>query len=193
MARGRMISKSLSTSEKYAELVTRAGALAEFCQTLFPLLVSHTDDFGRLQGDPFTVKHMCHPSSPRTMPEFAEGLRHLHDVDLIVWYAVDGKRFIQIQKFDPHQQGLHKRTRSNFPRPGNSRNLPEVPDQEKGREEKGTEEKYPPTPLRGGSRPRRRRPGVPGGTTCPHRPPCHTAKACIERTLADDRKARAAT
>lgn len=142
MARGRMISKSLSTSQRYAALFTTAPALAEFCQSLYPLIVAHTDDFGRLQGDPFTVKHQCHPTSPRSLEEFANGLQALHDVGLIAWYLVSARRYIQVQNFEPHQQGLHKRTRSQFPRlPGISGNEAESPGQEKRTKEKGTEEK----------------------------------------------------
>lgn len=115
MARGRMISKSLSTSEKYAALVPAGGALAEFCQALYPLLVVHTDDFGRLQGDPFTVKSLCYPTSPRSLAEFATGLETLQRVGLITWYDVRDKRFIQIMQFEHHQAGLHKRTASKFP------------------------------------------------------------------------------
>lgn len=116
MARGRMISKSLSTSQRFASLATIAGDLAEFAQVLFPLVLSHSDDFGRLQGDPFTVKHQCHPTSPRSLEEFAQALRHLHEVGLIVWFATNGRHYIQICNFEKHQQGLHKRTRSAFPR-----------------------------------------------------------------------------
>ncbi len=142
MARGRMISKSLSTSEKYAALATVAGDLDEFCQTLYPLLVVHTDDFGRLQGDPFTVKLQCYPASRRELDAFATALRYLHEVELITWYVVGGKYYVQIEQFEPHQAGLHKRTRSQFPEiPGNSRKLPETPGQVKGREEKRREEK----------------------------------------------------
>lgn len=191
MARGRMISKSLSTSEKFAALETAAGALAEFCQTLYLLLVPHTDDFGRLQGDPFTVKHVCHPSSPRSLVEFSEGLKHLHGVRLINWYLVSYKKYIQIENFDPHQLGLHKRTRSAFPRvPGISGNDAEIPAQEKGTKGKRRELKYP-LPPEGGRRARRgRRDGV-KGAVCPHDPVCSTTKACIYRTLEDGRKARA--
>lgn len=117
MARGRMISKSLSTSEKFAALYEVAGPLAEFCQSLYPLLVSHADDFGRLQGDAFTVKHQCFPISPRTVPEFHDGLGFLDTVQLVTWYSVQGRKYLQIQKFDPHQMGLHKRTESLFPAP----------------------------------------------------------------------------
>lgn len=147
MARGRMISKSLSTSEKYAALVTSAGELCEFCHALYPLIVSHSDDFGRLQGDPFTVKHACYPASRRDLSEFGRGLAHLQDVDLITWYSVERKKYIQIVKFEKHQTGLHKRTKSAFPRvPGTSGNCPEMSGQEnltelKGRELKKNKEK----------------------------------------------------
>jgi hypothetical protein len=139
MARGRMISKSLSTSEKFAALTLVAGDLTEFSQLLYMLIVIHTDDFGRLQGDPFTVKHQCYPASCRSLDEFATALGYLQRVELITWYAVSGKHYIQVEKFDPHQLGLHKRTRSQFPRiPGSSGNFPENPGQEKGTKEKRT-------------------------------------------------------
>jgi hypothetical protein len=137
-----MISKSLSTSEKYARLVEFAPTLAEFCHALYPLVVSHTDDFGRLQGDTFTVKHQCYPASIRSLQEFAAALQAMHDVELIIWYEIQSKRFIQIVQFERHQSGLHKRTRSTFPRvPGTSGNEQENPGQEKGTELKRTKEK----------------------------------------------------
>lgn len=138
-----MISKSLSTSQKFASLATIAGDLHEFSQLLFPLIVAHSDDFGRLQGDPFTVKHQCHPTSTRSLEEFELALRHLHEVGLIIWFATNGRQYIQINDFEKHQQGLHKRTRSNFPRAHEDAETPdfigsdtfrELPGQLKGRE-----------------------------------------------------------
>jgi hypothetical protein len=122
-----MISKTLSTSQKRAALHQVVPTLAEFCQAIYPLLVAHSDDFGRLAGDEFTVKHAIDPTSPRTLSEFETGLQALNDVGLITWYVVGGRKFIQIQNFDPHQIGLHKRTASNFPNPpsGSSGNFPE--------------------------------------------------------------------
>lgn len=141
MARGRMISKSLSTSEKFASLADHAGQLAEFCQALYPLVLTHSDDFGRLQGDAFTVKHMCFPSSPRSVRDFTVALDYLHNVGLICRYEAASKLYIQIENFDPHQSGLHKRTASGFPDiPDDSRKFREIPGQEKGRELKGSEE-----------------------------------------------------
>jgi hypothetical protein len=199
MARGRMISKSLSTSEKYAALLPVAGDLAEFCQTLYPLLVIHSDDFGRLQGDPFTVKSLCYPASRRSLEEFATALDQLTRIGLIAWYPVFGKKYIQIKNFENHQLGLHKRTRSTFPEiPGISRNFREIPGQEKRTKGKRREGKYPPTPLsaKGGLRLTRRdlteaeaiRSRVHGG--CPHDPHCHKFDACV-RLIASERKAQA--
>jgi hypothetical protein len=130
-----MLSKSLSTSEKRAQLHAVAGKLAEFAQQLYPLLVAHADDFGREQGDLFTVKHAIDPSSPRPTEHFEAALMALHNVGLIIWYHVDDRKFIQITSFDGHQIGLHKRTSSRFPEPPEtSGKFPELPRQGKGRE-----------------------------------------------------------
>lgn len=106
MARGRMISKSLSTSERWAALYPVAGALAEFCQSLFPLLVAHADDAGRLPGDLFTVKHLVIPASPRKLPALEAALVALARVGLIDWYSEtteEPPKYIQIQRFEDHQ------------------------------------------------------------------------------------------
>jgi len=133
-----MLFKALSTSEKFAALGEVAGPLGEFCQMLYTLLIPHSDDFGRLQGDPFTVKYTCHPSSPRSIAEFATGLQALQEVGLIAWYAVEGKRYVQITQFETHQPGLHRRTRSAFPEfLGSSGNFPE------SQESPGISEKFP--------------------------------------------------
>ena len=162
MARGRMISTSLSTSERRARLNDVAGRLAEFCQALYPLMVVHADDFGRHPGDPFTVRHVIDPTSRRTLDEFARALTFLDEVGLIRWYVVEDKQFYEIVAFQAHQSGLHKRTRSRYPGfaeqksefreiPGNSRKFPEIPAEEKGTEEKRT----PPVPPSRGGRRRR--------------------------------------
>lgn len=125
MARGRMLSKSLSTSAKRARLHEVVPDLAEFCQALYPLLVSHSDDHGRQAGDAFTVKHVIDPSSRRQLSEFDRALQALHDVDLIRWYAAGGRQVIQVQDFKPHQPGLTKPTPSKFPEfSGNSAEIP---------------------------------------------------------------------
>lgn len=134
-----MIAKALSTSRKYGRLHEVAGKRAEFCQALYPLLVAHADDFGRLPGDVYTVKHLIIPTSPRKETDLLAALASLHLVGLINWYEAGDVKCIQINNFDAHQQGLHKRTRSAFPEP--SGNPPEMPSEQNRTEEKGTEEK----------------------------------------------------
>lgn len=103
MARGRMISKSLSTSAKIAALYTICPKMAEFCRALFPLLVSHADDHGRLPGDEFTVKMQVDPITPRKLPEFVAALHFMAEVGLITWYQVHERKVIEIVKFSEHQ------------------------------------------------------------------------------------------
>ena len=143
MARGRMLSKSISTSRKFTQLACEAGKLGEFAQTLYVLLIPHSDDFGRLEGDPFTIKHLVHPASPRSERDFEIALQAMAKVKLIDWYGNDGQRFVQITQFERHQSGLHKRTKSSFPDPDeHSGNFLEIPLEENGTEEKekGTEQ-----------------------------------------------------
>ena len=120
MARGRLISKSLGSSRKFHALLGAGGKLGEFCQVLYPLLVANTDDFGRMPGDAFTVKHVVLPSSRRSEAEFETALDVLADVLLIDRYVVEDAIYLQVIKFDAHQVNLHKRTDSKFPEPSGS-------------------------------------------------------------------------
>jgi hypothetical protein len=149
MAPARLISVSLSTSERYARLHTVEPLLAEFAQTLFPLLVVHADDHGRLQGDPFTIKFQVTPTSPRSIADVEAATMALASVGMIRLYEVDGQRYLQVAKFDAHQQGLRRRTASKFPdppscstteRPGNVGKFPGIPAEEKGIEQNGIEQ-----------------------------------------------------
>lgn len=121
MARGRMISRSLGSSRKFHALLGAGGKLGEFCQLLYPLVVSNTDDFGRMPGDAFTIKNVVLPSSPRHERDFDAALSLMHRVGLVIRYEAEGAIYLQVTQFDEHQSGLHKRTRSKFPEP------PEVP------------------------------------------------------------------
>lgn len=126
MARARLVAKSLSTSTRFAQLHAAAGPLGDFAQLLFPLLVAHADDWGRLAGDPFTVKHSVVPTSPHSEEDVRAALEALTEVHLIQWYVVEGRPWIQIDRFDQHQSGLHKRRPSTIPPvlPGSSGKFP---------------------------------------------------------------------
>ncbi len=123
MARGRMISNSLGTSKKFAKLGEAGG---EFAQALYMLLVTHADDWGRLEGDPFTVKHRVFPISPKSEDDFKAAIGAMVTVGLIQWYTAGEAKYIQIQGFDQHQVGLHKRTESKIPLPETSSSVPKV-------------------------------------------------------------------
>jgi hypothetical protein len=153
-----MLSKSLGASRKFARCGAAAG---EFPQLLFSLLVPHADDFGRMTSDAFTVKHAVFPTSPRSEDEFEAGLVALERAKLIVRYPHNDAQVLQIVKFEEHQRGLSKRTKSDFPAPpGEIPEIPhysvEVPAELNGTELNGTQPN-PPTPPKGG---RSRRRGV---------------------------------
>ncbi len=132
MARGRFISKSLGASERFYRLHhehPHAQQLGEFAGELYMLLITHSDDFGRFHGDGFTVKMQAFPVSPRRVDEFDAALTMLDDVHLIERYSYNGgtKLAVQIIDFEPHQQGLQRRTSSKFPSPSGKSDPPITP------------------------------------------------------------------
>src|SRR5215831_13765216 len=100
MARARLLSKSLGCSRRFNALLESHNGLAEFAQLLYAMLIPHADDFGRLTGDPFSVRLMVMPASPRPVEDFADAIRALHDVDLVTVYEIANDLWIQINKFD---------------------------------------------------------------------------------------------
>lgn len=137
MARGRLILRTLGSSRKFSEARGVAGKLGEFTQTLYMLLVTTTDDYGRQAGDAFTVKHAVFPTSPRLEAEFDAALNAMHNAGLVIRYEADGRQVLQIVEFGKGQPNLHKRSPSHFPE--FSGELPEKPSQLKGIELKRTE------------------------------------------------------
>ena len=131
MAQRRMISRNLGSSRKFHAVNARCGQLGDFAQALFPLIVVNADDFGRLEGDAFTVKHKVFPVSPRTEEDFETVLKAMNEVGLIRFYQSGSDRYLEIVNFDREQPGLSRRTKSSFPDPPESHqesgNLPEVP------------------------------------------------------------------
>lgn len=112
MAERRMISKVISISEK-------VNSLSLFGRLLYTWMIPHADDFGRLPGSPAKVRALVVPMADETVKDVEEALADMHKKGLIIWYEVNGEKFIQITNFEKHQQGLHKRTKSKFPEPPN--------------------------------------------------------------------------
>jgi hypothetical protein len=118
MAQRRLINRSLGTSSrKYSELNKRAGKLADFCHSLFPLLVVNADDHGREPGDAFSVKNSIFPISLHPENDFESALQALHDVLLISLYSVNGNRYMLVHNFRREQPGIKYIAKSRFPEP----------------------------------------------------------------------------
>ena len=167
MARGRMLSRSLSTSRRFAALQKEGGDLTDFASGLYILLILHADDYGRLAGDPWTVKQVVLPFSPRDPDEFAQALAILARVQLVQKYDVNGQKYLYITKFERHQR-LKFRVVSEFPAP------PFTPSNgKKRREEKRSEEKRSEGDLYDTLR------------ACPHTPRCINLPLCRRITQID--------
>ncbi len=108
MANRRMLSKSISISRK-------VNQLSEFAQLLFTWMIAHTDDFGRIDGDPEIVKAIVMPLSKKKTQDFIHALIEMVCANLILWYRAENDLLIQIINFDEHQPNLSKRTSSKHP------------------------------------------------------------------------------
>ena len=118
MAKGRIILKSISTSEKVNVLIqalnkTKSG-LGYFGGLLYTWLNTHLDDYGRIDGSPFHIKHNVVPAL-ESEKEVILALTAMDCIDLIVWYEVNGKKIIFDPKFEEVQIGLSRRTESKYP------------------------------------------------------------------------------
>lgn len=104
-----MLSKSISTSLKVSKLT-------EFAQLLFTWMIPHTDDFGRIDGEPEVVRALVMPFSKRKAEDFSKALFQIAELGLISWYRTNGKVVIEIINSDNHQSNIiNKRTNSHFP------------------------------------------------------------------------------
>lgn len=115
MARGRMLSRTLGSSRRFNAL--RNYPDHEFFQLLFTLLIPHVDDFGRMSGDSFTIHLQVFPGCSRIDADFEAALQAMHEVQLVTLYVVKDDIWLQVNKFQDHQQGLANRTASKIPDP----------------------------------------------------------------------------
>lgn len=120
MANRRLLSKSISTS-------FRINKLSEFAQLLFTWMIPHTDDFGRVDGNPEVIKALVMPFSKRKPEDFVKAIKQMEEFGLISWYEESQKIVIEVVNSDEHQSGLlSKRTKSRFPnRTESSKNFSE--------------------------------------------------------------------
>lgn len=103
MARGRFISKEITLDKKVNSLSSPWSMLA------FTWLISSADVEGRTYGDPCIVKSLIFPRQPTITVDQVEGfIREWDAAGLIIWYEVEGEKYIYFPNFEKHQVGLRK-------------------------------------------------------------------------------------
>ena len=103
MANRRMIAKSISVSDE-------TNALSDFAALLFSWLIPHSDDYGVIPGSPGRIKALVVPRRKQSEADIDAALEEMRRVGLIYRYRHAGQPYIQLVRFDQHQEGLHKRT-----------------------------------------------------------------------------------
>lgn len=104
-----MIHKSISTSKQ-------VNGMSDFAELLFTWAIAHADDFGCLDGDPEVVMATIIPMKrSRTVDEVQLAVSEWVDAGLVWWFELNEQKVIQLIKWDKHQTGLHKRTKSKYP------------------------------------------------------------------------------
>lgn len=112
MARGRIIDKNISTSKKVAK-VTDKSAL------LYTWLISHTDDFGSMDGDAFVIKAKVVPMRLNwTLEDVETSIVELVQIGLLIKYEVEQETFVRVINFDSFQTFRTDRPRrAEYPAP----------------------------------------------------------------------------
>jgi len=155
------------------------------------------DREGRLEDRPSRIKAELFPYDRKvTAREVDRMLTKLASGDFVVRYGDrNGHRYLAVPTFLSHQTPHHREPASRIPAPPTESLRPAQGQPTSGRAVTGdpvpVQPPYPPSP-KGGSR-RRRRKDIPGGGGCAHAPQCSSTKACIERTLTEARRKRAAS
>ena len=122
MAKGRILSKSISTSDKVRTLIYALNKLrknekfGEFAALLFSWITPHTDDYGICDGSPYWIQSAVVPILRyREIDDIILCLTAMDLLELIYWYEAKGKMLLSVPNFDEHQYGLHKRTEPKYP------------------------------------------------------------------------------
>lgn len=113
MPDGRFLSKSIAYSAQVASVSFGADYL-------FMRMIPHLDSAGRMTGEPMSVKALCCPLRSEVDSATVECcLGELQKAGLIVWYEVDGERFVEFPRFTAHQRGarLDREAASRLPAP----------------------------------------------------------------------------
>ena len=115
-ARARMLSWTISKDGRVARLS------CPYAKLLYTWMIAHGDPKGRLNGEPHEVRSTVMPREAGVTDADVEAwLGEMHDVGLIVWFAFDGMRYVQLSGWDKHQRLTGNMRRSS--------DLPDPPDE----------------------------------------------------------------
>lgn len=114
MASGRMLQRKISNSHDVAALIERVSAdmgceHGAYAALLFTWCIAHQDVKGRMHGDPRLVRSAVFPLLDHiTAVHVTAYLHHMQAVGLVLWYEVDGRRWLAFPGFDGSQPGLRR-------------------------------------------------------------------------------------
>ncbi len=124
MARGRMVSRSISRDLDLSDLANEHGSDIAL---LFTWMIPHLDRDGRLDADPEVVKGLIVPRIRRIDSAMvAEFIRIYSGKNLVEIYETErGLRFLSFPGFTKHQSGMRydRETPSDFPDPEQCRKV----------------------------------------------------------------------
>lgn len=123
MARGRFLDKRITQDMRFTRVSTNAY-LVYLCIT------PHLDVQGKMQGDPLVVRNIAcglHPDV-LTVDEIGQCLGELDREGIIIWYEVDGVKYIKDPLFLTYQIGLRpqRENESYCPDPDDARNTNDI-------------------------------------------------------------------
>ena len=125
MARGRMIDKCISISEKINDLSLKEAFI-------YTWIIPHLDDWGRITGSPRKIKALVFPMKKEICTKDIEkAFEKFREMGLFLWEEVDGIMVLQqpFGEFSIHQTiSDKKRAKSKYPRiPKNPQEMPRIP------------------------------------------------------------------
>ena len=96
--KGRMLSKDISISDKFANLSKES-------QVLFLLLIPHFNPHGKMVGDPYYIKGLVVPKIKwMTLKQIEKCLYEISEGTNIKWFEFNGIMYLQSLSWKQHQQ-----------------------------------------------------------------------------------------
>ena len=100
----RIIKESICRSEDI-------DCLSWFEEVLFYRLIVNCDDYGRFDGREKIIKNICFPLKDLRDSDLTKALSKLVAQGLVIKYEVQGKPFLQLPKWEHHQQIRSKKSK----------------------------------------------------------------------------------